>query len=80
MTVDAATKVAIHNLARIWTLELKDRRIRVLVRITKEAASYLSNELPPLQIRGSLPHLNERSPGELVSRPLRHPLDDGKSA
>ena len=39
MTVDAATKSAIRNLARTWTLELKDRRIRALVRITKEAAS-----------------------------------------
>jgi NAD(P)-dependent dehydrogenase (short-subunit alcohol dehydrogenase family) len=34
MTVDAATKAAIRNLARTWTLELKDRRNRALVRIT----------------------------------------------
>jgi hypothetical protein len=39
MTVDAATKSAIRNLARTWTLELKDRGIRALVRITKKAAS-----------------------------------------
>jgi NAD(P)-dependent dehydrogenase (short-subunit alcohol dehydrogenase family) len=39
MIVDAATRATIRNLARIWTLELKDRRIRALVRITKEAAS-----------------------------------------
>jgi NAD(P)-dependent dehydrogenase (short-subunit alcohol dehydrogenase family) len=39
MTVDAATKAAIRNLARTWTLELKDRRIRALLRITQEAAS-----------------------------------------
>jgi NAD(P)-dependent dehydrogenase (short-subunit alcohol dehydrogenase family) len=38
-TVDAATTASIRNLARTWTLELKDRRIRALVRITKEAAS-----------------------------------------